>query len=144
MGVIMKNSLNISNHDLKSLILVAEDNDISFRLLDFVLKASNYKVIRALNGKEAVDIFTKTPGINLVLTDLSMPEMDGIEATRHIREMDKDIPIVVQTGFSESAEINKAIEAGCNAYITKPIRKDELLLMIKEHLNGNSEYASCG
>lgn len=140
----MKNGLNISNHDLKNLILVAEDNDISFRLLDYVLTASNYKVIRAMNGKEAVDVFTKTPGINLVLTDLSMPVMDGIEATRHIREMDKNIPIVVQTGFSEPSEINKAIEAGCNSYITKPIRKDELLLMIREYLSGNSHYASCG
>ncbi len=140
----MKNSVNISKLDLKNLILVAEDNDISFRLLDFILTASNYEVIRAMNGKDAVDIFTKNPEINLVLTDLSMPEMDGVEATRHIREMDKDIPIVVQSGFSEPYELNKAIEAGCNSYIIKPIRKDELLLMIKELLNGSSEYASCG
>ncbi|MDX1283679.1 MAG: response regulator [Draconibacterium sp.] len=143
----MNKGLNITNHENKDLILVAEDNDISFRLLDIVLKLSNFKVIRALNGKEAVEMFTNTPEVSLIITDISMPEMDGIEATSRIRKIDQEIPIIVQSGYSEKNDIDKAVEAGCNNYITKPFKKDELLSVIKDCLeakNGKSEYAYTG
>jgi CheY-like chemotaxis protein len=144
----MVNNLNFSNQLSDKLILVAEDNEINFKLLNFILRRMNYKVIRALNGKEAVDIFSSNPEVDLILTDLSMPLMDGIEATRKIRELDKHVPIIVQTGFTEQSKNEKAIEAGCNSFLTKPVSKDVLLSKIKECLNSVSakpqQYKYCG
>lgn len=135
----MQKSINISDRISENLILVAEDDDINFKLLHFVLSRMNYKVIRATNGKQAVSMFATNPNVDLIITDLSMPEMDGIEATKQIRAINKEIPIIIQTGYSEFNVKDRAMEAGCSSFITKPINRNDLLLQIREQLNENSQ-----
>ena len=143
MSTTMEN-INISNGISETVILVAEDNDLSYTLLKFLLSRMKYKVIRALNGKEAVDIFLNNSEINLILMDISMPVMDGIEAIRQIRGFDKEVPIIVQTAFVESSKSNEVFEAGCNAYLIKPIKMEELVGKIEECLKKNiSNSLSC-
>ena len=141
-------NLNIPNGISESIILIAEDNDLSYSLLNFLLSRMKYKVIRALNGKEAVDIFLNNSEIDCILMDISMPLLNGIEATRQIRGFDKEVPIIVQSAFAESITSYEAYEAGCNAYLTKPIKNGDLVSKIEECLNKNTSnslsYKSCG
>ncbi len=108
-------------------ILIAEDDDVNFMFIQEFLSEYHIKIIRAVNGEEAVVHFRNNPGISIILMDLQMPLMDGIEATRRIREIDKTIPILAQTAYAFSTERKACLEAGCNDYITKPIVQDELL-----------------
>lgn len=108
-------------------ILIAEDDDVNYMFIQEFLSEYNIKIIRAVNGEEAIEYFRSNPGIALILMDLQMPMMDGIEATRKIREIDKKVPILAQTAYAFSSERKACLEAGCNDYITKPIVQNELL-----------------
>jgi CheY-like chemotaxis protein len=116
------------------LVLVAEDDEFSYLFLQTALEKENMKVIRAKTGEEAIEIFQNNPGIKLILMDFKMPGMGGYEATRQIRAMNPDIPIIAQTAYALSGDRQKAIDAGCNAYISKPIRKDVLMQTIQQFL----------
>ena len=87
------------------------------------------------NGLEAVDFAKKNSDIDLILMDLQMPEMNGYDATREIRKIYSDLPIIAQTAFAMSDDRAKAIEAGCNDYLAKPIRSKDLLEMVNKYLN---------
>lgn len=106
-------------------ILAAEDDDNNYQLLYFILK-NKFELFRAVNGKEAVDMF---PNIkpDIVLMDLKMPVMDGYEATRLLRQLSPQIPIIAITAYAYDNDLKKAIQAGCNDYITKPITIDILM-----------------
>jgi CheY-like chemotaxis protein len=97
-------------------------------------KFSNH-IIRAVNGKEAVDLCLKNPDIDMVLMDIKMPIMDGYVATRKIRQFNKNLIIIAQTAYGMAGDQNKAIEAGCNDYIPKPINKDELAALVLKRIN---------
>jgi len=116
-------------------ILVAEDEDISYLLMQSILSIENYKLLRAKNGKEAVEIVQNNYDLDLVLMDLKMPEMDGLEATKKIRELNSSIPIIAQTAYALFGDKEKALIAGCNDYISKPINKELLLEKIKRLIN---------
>lgn len=116
------------------IILIVEDDETSYMLLKALLAPGNYKLIYASNGKEAIQTFRDNPETELILMDLKMPVMDGYEATRQIREFDKKIPIIAQTAYALSGDNKKALEAGCDDYVTKPIRKEELLKKIETHI----------
>jgi len=73
------------------------------------------------------------PDLDLILMDIQMPELNGYEVTRQIRQFNKDVVIIAQTAFGLSGDREKAIEAGCNDYIAKPINKDELLSLIQKY-----------
>ncbi len=105
-------------------ILVAEDIDSNFRLIEGVLKGHSLE--RAINGVEAVEKASLNE-YHLIIMDIRMPEMDGIEATRRIREFDKDIKIVALTANAFDIDKDMALGAGCNAFLTKPLKKEELL-----------------
>jgi signal transduction histidine kinase/CheY-like chemotaxis protein len=121
---------------LKKLIaLIVDDDEISRKLLGSILGQQTKKVFYAKNGLEAVTVFRNNPDINLVLMDMKMPIMDGYEATRQIRQMNKKSFIIAQTAFSLEGDKEKAIESGCNDYISKPINKIELLALIQEYFN---------
>lgn len=126
------NNVNESKEPI--LILVAEDDEFSYLFLQTALEKENVKVIRAKTGEEAIEIFQNNPGIKLILMDFKMPGMGGYEATRQIRAMNPDIPIIAQTAYALSGDRQKAIDAGCNAYISKPIRKDVLMQTIQQFL----------
>lgn len=117
------------------LILVAEDDEANYMLLERALSKTKATLIRAENGKEAVKIFKSTPGINVILMDIRMPVMDGIEATSEIKEIDSAIPIIVQTAFTMSSEKEKSFKAGCDDYISKPINIKELLSTVSKYID---------
>ena len=117
------------------IILIAEDDDANYMLLERALSKTKATLIRAENGKEAVKIFKSTPGICVILMDIRMPIMDGIEATQEIKEIDSKIPIIVQTAFTMSSEKEKSFKAGCDDYISKPINLKELISTVSKYID---------
>jgi signal transduction histidine kinase/CheY-like chemotaxis protein len=114
--------------ELKTLIV--DDDEISKRLLGTIIGQRSKKVLYAKNGLEAVEVFRKNPDIDLILMDMKMPIMDGYEATRQIRQINKKSFIIAQTAFSLEGDKEKAIGAGCDHFISKPINQAELLALI--------------
>jgi PAS domain S-box-containing protein len=113
-------------------ILIAEDERSNYELLARVLTKENIKIVRAENGKEVLEFCQSGKHIDLILMDIKMPEMDGIEATRRIKEIYPDIPIIAQTAYSFPDEKNKAIMAGCDLFLSKPINKEALFQAIRK------------
>lgn len=111
-------------------IMIAEDDDTSHMLLNKILAKGDFKIFHAYNGQEAVDILEQKNKIDLILMDLKMPEMNGITATKIIKEKFPNLPIVAQSAFSHDADIRKAVDAGCDGFISKPIDQDELFAAI--------------
>jgi len=103
----------------KPLILVAEDIESNYLLIQCVLQ-KEYRLLRACNGKEAVEL-CKLHNPDLILMDIKMPEMDGLEATRKIRKEKITIPIIALTAFAFDTDIQKAMDAGCSDFLTKPV-----------------------
>lgn len=114
-------------------ILVAEDTESNYILLTNILR-KGYKLIRAKNGLEVVELF-KESRPDLILMDIKMPYQNGIEATKIIRSMDKEIPIIAVTAFAFDSDKERALSAGCNAYISKPFQKNDLLNTINEMID---------
>jgi CheY-like chemotaxis protein len=98
-----------------------------------MIRIYSKEVLIVRTGLEAVETCRNNPTIDLVLMDIKIPIMDGYEATRQIRKFNKDIVIIAQTAYALTGEKETAIEAGCNDYISKPIKKDEFLAIIKEY-----------
>lgn len=103
----------------KKTILVAEDVESNYLLLNALI-GKIYYLVHAYNGKEAVELFQQISP-NMILMDIKMPIMDGLEATQLIRQLSPDIPIVALTAFAFDNDRVRAIEAGCNDFLTKPI-----------------------
>ena len=114
-------------------ILIAEDDIESGILLTKILQKFNKEAFMARTGIEAVDIFRENPDIDLILMDIQMPEMDGYEATRQIRQFNTDVIIIAQTAFALSGDKELSLEAGCNDYISKPIKRKQLMETINKH-----------
>ena len=108
-------------------ILVAEDEDMNVVYMQEVLAETKANVLWARNGQEAVETMKAHPEIELILMDIKMPVMNGYDATRAIREFNKDVVIIAQTAYALTGEKEKTIAAGCNYYITKPIEINVLL-----------------
>ena len=114
-------------------ILIVEDDEMSYSLLTRVLQKISKEVLHAITGVEAVDACRNNPDLDLVLMDIRMPQMSGLEATQQIRQFNKDLIIIAQTAYAFSDDNEKAIEAGCNDYISKPINKYLLYELIKKN-----------
>lgn len=97
-------------------ILIAEDDIVSYSYFELLLRDAGYKVLRAENGEEAVELVRHNPGISLILMDLKMPLLDGNGAIRKIRGFNKEIPIIAQSAYAFKEDQLKAVEAGCNDY----------------------------
>jgi len=116
-------------------ILVVDDNEDSRDLVKKILKKHNYQVIEAVDGEEAIaKAITYRPA--LILMDISIPKIDGYEATRRLKERPdfKDTPIIAFTAHAMKGDQEKALEAGCNGYISKPINVREFPEQIKVYL----------
>lgn len=124
----------IDTHQRKLNILIAEDDETSKFFLTALTKSICKEVTYAKTGLEAIDICKKKKNIDLILMDIKMPEMDGYEASRKIREFNKSVIIIAQTAYALEGDREKAIEAGCNDYISKPIPKDKLFEIVWKHL----------
>ena len=117
-------------------ILIVEDEEINYFYLETLLKDFEFitKVLHAKNGQEAIDICKTNSDIELVLMDLRMPVMNGYEATKQIKEFHSDLKIVAQTAYSTLEDKNKAIQAGCTDFYSKPISEDVLSEIIYRYL----------
>ncbi len=121
--------------DIKKLkILIAEDDENSLLHLSVILKKISKEILIAKTGTDAVETIRKHTDTELVLMDIKMPDMDGYEATREIRKFNQEIIIIAQTAYALSGDREKALEAGCNDYIPKPIGKAKLLKLISKHI----------
>jgi len=118
-------------NDMKR-ILVAEDNDSNWMLMTYLLK-KNYEPVRATNGQEAVDK-ALTGDFALVLMDLKMPVMDGLEATRQIKAVRPDLPIIALTANAFNSDRQQAFDAGCDNFMSKPVSAENCLKMIAEYI----------
>ncbi|MBO4720191.1 MAG: response regulator [Prevotella sp.] len=114
-------------------ILIAEDNDSNFILMTYILK-KYYQFDRAKNGQEAVDMVDKND-YDLVLMDIKMPVMDGMEATRLIKEKRPDLPIIALTANAFDSDRQLAFEAGCDEFLPKPISSDTCLKTISKFID---------
>jgi CheY-like chemotaxis protein len=117
-------------------VLITEDEEVNFYYLKTLLQRANAKVLRAKNGKEAVDIISEYKGeIDLILMDLNMPVMDGYEAMRIIKSRHPSIPIIAQTAYTLNNDRNRCLQAGFNDYIAKPINRLALYRMVNDNLS---------
>jgi len=114
-------------------ILIAEDDNVSEMLIAIYVNEFGKEILNAGTGIEAVEVCRENPDIDLVLMDIQMPEINGFEATRQIRQFNKEVVIISQTAFGLSGDREKAIEVGCNDYISKPIVKAELQALIQKY-----------
>jgi len=116
-------------------ILIAEDDETSVDFITEVVRKFCREVLYSKTGIETIESVRYKPDIDLVLMDIRMPEMNGYEATRQIRQFNKDIIIIAQTAYALSGDREKAIEAGCNDYISKPLNKNELIALLEKYFN---------
>lgn len=125
----IKNKTNIKGEE-EGTILIAEDDNINFLLFQKIMKTKNFKIIRAQNGQEAVNICLNNPEIDLVLMDIKMPVMDGFEAFEKIHPIRPNLPVIAQTAFSSNEDKERILKEGFSDYITKPINREKLFDLI--------------
>ena len=123
-----------SEDTMNTTILIAEDDQNNFYYLKVILKDNSRILIHAKNGKEAVNLAKEHPEIDIILMDIKMPEMDGLEATRQIREFNPTIPIIAQTAYALTSDRERVLQSGCTDYISKPIKKEDLINLINKYL----------
>jgi two-component system cell cycle response regulator DivK len=123
-------------------ILLVEDNPVNRRLAQFLLRSQGYEVREATTAQEAFDIL-KTERPDLIVMDIQLPGMDGLEATRKIKEQPStaDIPVVAVTSYAMKGDREKALAAGCAGYVTKPIDKDTFVREVALHV-GNKQQGN--
>ena len=122
--------IDFEHKDLK--ILIAEDDEASSFILSTLMKPFGNEIITVRSGQEAVEICHEHPDIDLILMDIRMPGLDGYDATRQIRKFNQEVIIIAQTAYALTGDYQKAIDAGCNEYISKPIQTDKLQLLIRK------------
>ncbi|MCK9203187.1 MAG: PAS domain S-box protein [Bacteroidales bacterium] len=122
-----------ANDWTKKVILVVEDEDSNFFLMDRILRKTGARLIWAKNGMDAIEL-CKTQPIDLILMDIRMPIMDGYEATQIIKKDKPNIPIIAQTAYALKGEREKSLAAGCDNYISKPIDSKELIAILHKYL----------
>jgi PAS domain S-box-containing protein len=132
--IISNEPVSIQANWSNKVCLLVDDNKDVLLYLNRVLSDTGIKTLTARSGNEALEIVKNTPIIDVVLLDMQMPEMNGIEATKEIRKIRKDIPIIAQTAFIFEDDKDIILEAGCDACLIKPIRKDHLLTVMSSFL----------
>ena len=121
-----------SNQHKKLKILIAEDEKNSDMLLSMILATISQEILHAENGNKAVELCRTNSDIDLIMMDIQMPGTNGYEATRQIREFNKDVIIIAQTAYAIAGDREKALAAGCDDYISKPIKKKVLIAKIEK------------
>ena len=109
-------------------ILIVEDENSNFLLVEAILRKTGVNLLHAWNGKQAIEMLDENPDVDLCLMDLKMPIMNGLEAIEKIRETKNNkLPIIALTAFSEMFQKKNALEKGCNMYMTKPLNRKALI-----------------
>ena len=126
----------VEEHQIEKLkILIVEADKTAEMLLNMIVKKYCKEDLHARTGVEAVEICRNNPDIDLILMDIQLPEMNGHYATREIRKFNKTVVIIAQTVYARKEDREKALEAGCNDYISKPIIQTLLTQLVKKHCN---------
>jgi len=115
-------------------VLIVEDDETSSELLSIILDKYAKNIITENNGTQALETFRNNQDIGLILLDIQIPNMNGLEVARNIRAFNKDVIIIAQTAYGLAGDREKAIDAGCTDYISKPINRDKLESLIKKHI----------
>ena len=115
----------------KITVLVVEDEEINWLYINEILK-KQAKLLHAVNGVVALDLVKKNQDIDLVLMDIKLPDINGLELTKMIKAINKNLPVVAQTAYALAGDREKALNAGCVEYLTKPVRRDELLNLVSD------------
>jgi PAS domain S-box-containing protein len=119
------------------IILIAEDEEANYLYISELIEETKATLIRASDGQAAVDIIQSNPDIDLILMDIKMPVMTGVEATRIIRDMDIKVPIIALTAYAMTGDRENCLAAGCNEYISKPVRRTELFKAIAKYFTNS-------
>ncbi|MCF8328002.1 MAG: PAS domain S-box protein [Bacteroidales bacterium] len=115
-------------------ILIAEDDDVNFQYFETILKHANLQISRAATGDQVLEKINTNADIDLILMDIRMPEPNGLEVTKILRNKNINIPIIIQTAYAFSSDRKESLKAGANEYISKPINKNDLYKLISNHL----------
>jgi PAS domain S-box-containing protein len=127
--------LNTSNYDLTGkTILIVEDDLISMTYLEELLIGTKASILKAFNGEKAVEIFKNNANIDIVLMDVYLPKMSGNDATREIKKINAEIPVVMQSAYALPSDKKESFKYGCDDYITKPIDPRLLMFTIKKFM----------
>ncbi len=116
-------------------ILVVEDDEFSFEFIRVSLRDRGLEILHAVDGGEALKIYDEITGIDLILLDIQIPVIDGYMVCRRIREKDPLVPIIAQTAFALNDEKTRCEEAGCNAYLSKPLDVNKLMDLLDQFLS---------
>lgn len=117
----------------KPLVVVAEDDTLNFAYIEVVLEATGCDFLYAKNGKEAVTLCRENPDVTFVLMDIKMPVMNGLDATRQIKAFRPDLPVIALTAYAQTGDEQRILEAGCDLYLSKPIKPNTLSEIIKKY-----------
>lgn len=120
---------------MKLKILIVEDDNIAQIYLTEVVECISREILIASNGTKGIEYFKNHPDLDLILMDIKLPDMNGYEVTKQIRLTNNKVIIIAQTANALNADRAKAIEAGCNDYVSKPVSKSELLKRITQYFN---------
>jgi len=132
-SIIENNTVSVVTHSYS--ILVVEDDDLSYMLLNEILSSYAVIIFRALDGVEAVDIFQKNKSAyNLILMDIRLPKLNGYDATQKIKEINPTIPIIAVTAYAHSQGIIDCYDSGCDDFIAKPFDINRILKVIEHYL----------
>lgn len=115
-------------------ILIVEDNEDSYTLIEIILKKLQPKLIHAKNGIEAVELCKTNKEIDVVLMDINLPLLNGYEATEQIKKFRNELPIIAQTAYAMGEEMDKCFDAGCDDYIPKPINRELLYTKLNKYV----------
>ena len=121
-------------------ILLVEDNEVNRRLAGFLLRSQGYQVREATTAAAAFEIL-KTAQFDLIVMDIQLPGMDGLDATRKLRAepATAEIPVIAVTSYAMAGDRDKALAAGCSGYVTKPIDKNTFIQEVAAHVGGKSK-----
>jgi CheY-like chemotaxis protein len=116
-------------------ILVVEDNFMSYKLMEAHFKRANLTILHAEDGLTALNLYKSNPDIELILMDIQLPGMNGLDVTRNIRKINSKVPVIATTGNAFEDDRIACLEAGCTYYFTKPINFSDLYRILDKHFN---------
>jgi len=121
-------------HSSKNRILIVEDDFYNREILITYLKGFDVEVFVSVNGLDAVFLVEKIPDMSLILMDIHMPVMNGLDATREIKKTHPDIPVIIVTASCDPTNTQEIIDSCCDDYLLKPFTKEDFLQMVRKYL----------